>query len=269
MKDLVENRSRVSFKKKLSLGIEVIRQNGVIWTTFLGAYYIASAIAEKAFAAMDSRRKRLNLPGLNSASLNKIIWESWDWEAQGEEWTPSEEWKQSVLQTILHKHMPAKGAIVEIGPGGGRWTESLLQIASKITAVDISEECLRVCADRFAKHDNIEFVLTSGNELPGVPDASIDGIWSFDVFVHINRTEVEAYANEFHRVLKPGGIGVLHHGTVGGKSGGWRSNMTAEGMIEVLKNANLEIVNQFTNWTDNGHEFEAGLYGDAITVFKK
>lgn len=269
MKDLVGNRRHISFGKKIKLGTEVVKQNGLLWSTCLGAYYTASAVAEKAFAAMDSLRKRHNLPGLNSASLNKIIWESWDWNAQGEEWTPSPEWKQSVLEKILYEHMPKDGILVEIGPGGGRWTEALIEVGSQITAIDISEECLQVCSERFSNCDNIEFVLTPGNELPGVTDGTVDALWSFDVFVHINHAEVEDYAKEFLRVLRPGGVGVIHHGTVGGKNGGWRSNMTAEGMIDTLKNTGLKIVDQFISWTDGEHEFQAGLYNDAITVFRK
>jgi len=269
MKDIVENRNRISLKKKLALGGEVVRQNGVAWTFLLGTYYASSAVAEKAFAAMDSLRAKRGLPGLNSAGLNKMIWESWDWNAGGEEWTPSPEWKDSVVSSILKKHMPADGVIVEIGPGGGRWTEFLLDVGSRVFAIDISEECLRVCRERFADHDNIEFLPTPGDSLPGVSDESADAVWSFDVFVHINRPETEAYAQEFQRVLKPGGVGVLHHGTTGGSTGGWRSNMTADGMIEILKKSGFEIVDQFTEWTDEGREHQAGLYGDAVTVFRK
>lgn len=269
MKDLVENRNRLSPGQKFSLGWEVLRQNGVMWTSLLGIYYVGSAIAERSFAAMDSRRKRLGLPGLNSASLNKKIWEAWNWNAEGEEWTPSPEWKESVIQHVLLRRIPQDCAIVEIGPGGGRWTETLIEVGSRVIAVDISEECLRVCRERFAENENISFILTPGNELPGVEDTSIDAIWSFDVFVHINRAEVEDYAKEFDRVLKSGGTGVLHHGAVGGRSGGWRSNMTAEAMVEILTDAGLEVVDQFTKWTDQGREFDAGLYEDAITVFRK
>lgn len=269
MKDLVENRSRLSFAQKLRLGKEVVRQNGILWTIYLGFYYVSSALAERSFAALDARRKKHNLPGLNSASLNKLIWESWDWDAAGEEWTPSPEWKQSVLDTILRKNIPQDSAIVEIGPGGGRWTETLLELGSKVVAVDISEECLRVCRDRFADHDNISFVLTPGDELPGIENNSIDAIWSFDVFVHINRQEVSNYAREMFRVLRKGGTGVLHHGTVGGQTGGWRSNMTAEAFIEELESAGFSIVDQFSEWTDEGREFQAGLYQDAITIFRK
>ena len=269
MKDLVENRKRISFGKKIRLVTEIIRQNGVRWSGCLGGYYVASAIAHRAFETMDRLRKKHDLPGVNSASLNKLIWESWDWQAQGEEWTPSPEWKQSVVDRVLRPHMPEGGLIVEIGPGGGRWTDELRKLASKLVAVDISEECLRVCRERFADSDNIEWLLTPGNELPGVETGSTDAIWSFDVFVHINRTDVEGYASELQRVLKPGGIGVLHHGTTGGASGGWRSNMTAESMSEVLENAGLQVTKQFTTWKDGEQEYQAGLYEDAITVFRK
>lgn len=269
MKDLVENRNRLSLGQKFSLGWKVLRENGILWTSLLGIYYTSSAIAERSFAAMDARRKKLGLPGLNSASLNKKIWEAWDWNAEGEEWTPSPEWKESVIRHILRRHMPEGGTLVEIGPGGGRWTETLLEVGGRVVAVDISEECLRVCRERFSGQDHISFVLTPGNELPGIDDDGIDAIWSFDVFVHINRAEVEDYAKEFARVLKPGGTGVLHHGTTGGRSGGWRSNMTAEAMVEVLEGAGLEVVDQFTQWTDEGREFDAGLYEDAVTVFRK
>lgn len=269
MKDLVDNRKRIPLSKKAKLGLEVLKQNGVVWTSYLGVYYAASAFAERAFSRLDARRKRLGLPGLNSAALNKLIWESWDWAAEGEEWTPSPEWKESVLNHILRKEMPAGGTLVEIGPGGGRWTETLLEIGDRLIAVDISEECLRVCAERFRDAGNIEFILTPGNSLPGVADGSVDAVWSFDVFVHINRKEVEGYMAEFARVLRPGGVGVVHHGTVGGKNGGWRSDMTAEGMLECVRGAGLEVKDQFRDWIDGNREFQAGLYDDAITIFQK
>jgi hypothetical protein len=45
--------------------------------------------------------------------------------------------------------------------------------------------------------------------------------------------------------------------------------MTAEGMVDCLRGAGLEVVEQFREWTDGGREYQAGLYDDAITVFRK
>ena len=215
MKDLVENRSRLTLAQKMKLMRLAIKENGVVWSTCLGAYYASSAVAEKAFGVMDALRKRKGLPGLNSAAMNKVIWEAWDWSAAGEEWTPSSEWKASLIRKVLEPNVPEGSRVLEIGPGGGRWTGELLKRAAKLTGVDISETCVEKCRERFGDDDKAEFFVVSGSDLEGVEDGSIDVIWSFDVFVHINEAEVEGYAKEFARVLAPGGCGIIHHGSIG------------------------------------------------------
>lgn len=269
MKDIVENRQRISFGKKVKIASLALRENGILWSVCLAIYYATSAVSSKAFAWMDTLRRNNQLPGLNSAAMNKLIWESWDWGAGGEEWSPSPEWKQSVIDCVLKKHIGKGDRVLEIGPGGGRWTEELLNLASGLKGADISASCVEACQQRFSAADHAEFFVSSGRDLEGVDDESLDSIWSFDVFVHINRPELEAYAGEFVRTLKPGGKGVLHHGTVGGEKGGWRSNVTADDMSRILTEAGLEVVDQFQSWEDGGVEHQAGLYEDAITVFVK
>ena len=48
-----------------------------------------------------------------------------------------------------------------------------------------------------------------------IADKSIDFVFSFDVFVHIKRDVVEEYLREFHRTLKIGGRGFIHHSNLG------------------------------------------------------
>lgn len=271
MKDIVENRQLLSFRQKAAMGRLALKENGILWTTLLGIYYVFSGLADKAFDAMARRRIKENLPGVNSAEMNRLIWNSWDWSTAGEEWTPSPDWKDSVINRVLRPHIGEGGLVVEIGPGGGRWTEELQKRASKLIGLDISQACVDTCRRRFAGSDNVEFRVSSGTDLPGVKDGSVDHIWSFDVFVHINAKELTAYASEFARVLKPGGSGVLHHGTAGGSTGGWRSDVTDKRMSELLTAAGLEVLQQFRSWidTDTTVEHQAGLYDDAITVFRK
>lgn len=269
MKDIVENRRRITLAKKLQIAGIVLRENGLLWSALLGLYYLASTISQRAFAAMDALRKRKGIPGMNSRALNKAIWEAWDWNAAGEEWTPSEEWKTSVIRCILEKHVPAKSSVLEIGPGGGRWTEHLVPRASDFLAVDISESCVELCRKKFGSPPNARFIVGTGCDLAGVTDASVDALWSFDVFVHINREEVERYADEFRRVMRPGAVGVIHHGSVGGTLGGWRSNLTHEGMLELLKQRGFQIVTSFKEWQDEGTTHQAGLYQDVVTVFSR
>lgn len=269
MKDIVENRRRITLAKKLQIAGIMLRENGIVWSSLLGLYYFSSAVSQRAGAAMDALRKKKGIPGMNSRALNKAIWEAWDWNAGGEEWTPSEEWKASVLRCILEKYVPAGSSALEIGPGGGRWTEHLIPRAKDFLAVDISESCVELCQKKFASAANARFVVGTGCDLAGVPDASVDALWSFDVFVHINREEVERYADEFRRVMRHGAVGIIHHGSVGGTLGGWRSNLTHEGMLELLKQRGFTITDSFKEWQDGGITHQAGLYQDVVTVFAK
>jgi ubiquinone/menaquinone biosynthesis C-methylase UbiE len=266
LKDIVENRRRITFGQKLGIAWLVLRENGFLWCLLLLAYYLSSSVAHQIFTAMDRLRRAWNIPGLNSATLNKKIWESWDWSGEGDEWSESEEWKQSLIRCVLDVQMPRDCAILEIGPGGGRWTAPLLERAREYVGVDISSTCVDHCRERFRQFPNATFIVGSGRDLAQVPDDSVDAIWSFDVFVHINRSEVTAYAKDFLRVLRPGGVAAIHHGAVGGAQGGWRSNLTAEEFASILAQNKLQVLKTLDQWTDGPRTYPM-RFGDLITVF--
>lgn len=268
MKDIVENRQRLSLHNKLRIGLLVLKENGFTWCACLGGYYVCSAVADRFFKSMDGIRRRTGIPGMNSKALNKAIWEAWDWGGGGDEWTPSDEWKASVMKCVLERHIPTGTRVLEIGPGGGRWTGALIARSASFTAVDISESCVDLCRKKFNHEPKASFIVGSGSDLKGIADGSVDALWSFDVFVHINLAEVQAYADEFHRVMSPGAIGVIHHGSVGGALGGWRSNVTHESFLKTLQDRGFEIVESVLEWQDEGTTHQAGLYKDVITVFK-
>ena len=81
--------------------------------------------------------------------------------------------------------------------------------------------------------------------------------------------QMSAYVREFARVLKPAGVGVVQHGAVGGARGGWRSDVTAGDVQELLRSAGLQVRAQIDSWRDSGREFKAGLYDDVVTIFEK
>jgi hypothetical protein len=89
VKDLIENRARIGLLSKLRFFGIMVRDNGLLWPLLIGSYYVASAIAESSYAKAASLRIKNNLPGINSSLANKYIWESWNWDAGGEEWTIS------------------------------------------------------------------------------------------------------------------------------------------------------------------------------------
>lgn len=269
MKDIVGNRTNIDFGTKVRLAGLALRENGILWTVLIGIYYLASGLADRAYSVAAARRSALNLLGVNSPRMNKLIWNNWDWNSRGEEWSITQAWKDSVLTCLMGPNVPQGCDALEIGPGAGRWTEELVSRAGSLIAVDISETCVAECRQRFSHATHAQFLVGSGSDLSALGSASVDAIWSFDVFVHINKAEFAAYVGEFARVLRPGGRGVIQHGAVGGRSGGWRSDATAADVAEFLRAAGLVCVAQMTEWQDGPDRFPAGLYGDVVTVFHK
>jgi SAM-dependent methyltransferase len=268
VKDIVENRGRIRLGRKLKLARLALRENGAWWCILLLTYYVASAVSHRAFAGMDKLRRTRGIPGMNSAALNKEIWEAWNWNAAGEEWSQSKEWKESLVRCILQRYVPADSRILEIGPGAGRWTEYLLPRAREYIGIDISSACVAHCRKRFAQDSHARFSIGSGSDLADVATLAIDAIWSLDVFVHINRSEVEGYVAEFARILRPGGVAVIHHGALGGAGGGWRSNLTAAAMQDTLRRNDLLAEESLTFWAD-GDSVHQLTYGDVISVIRK
>jgi SAM-dependent methyltransferase len=268
VKDIVENRKRITWTNKLKLAATALRENGPIWCTLLLTYYTTSSIAHRSFVALDRMRRARGLPGINSATLNKAIWEAWDWSASGDEWTSSPESKQSFIRSVLQREIPLKQDILEIGPGAGRWTEPLLERARRYIGVDISSTCVDHCRKRFGNDARATFAVGSGRDLAAVENDSIDAIWSYDVFVHINAAEVEGYVDEFARVLRPTAVAVIHHGGVGGAEGGWRSNLNASALEEMLRRRGLLLERSFDHWMDDS-TVHSLTYGDRIAVIRK
>jgi len=101
---------------------------------------------------------------------------------------------------------------LEIGSGGGRWTRYLLA-AREVTVVELNAEFFRYLEQRFpADRAKLRFYETSGYELRGVEDESIDFVFSFGTFVHIDPAGIDEYLGEIRRVLRPGGVATIHYG---------------------------------------------------------
>lgn len=142
----------------------------------------------------------------------------YDWKDAGEEWserwgTSEAQWSGTILPRIRH-YLPAP-TILEIGPGYGRWTEYLKDHCDRLLIVDRADQCIEACHRRFAADPRIVGYVNQRGSLAMIPDASIDFIFSFDVFVHIKRDVVEEYMAEFSRTLKIGGFGFIHHSNLG------------------------------------------------------
>ena len=112
--------------------------------------------------------------------------------------TPRLAW---VRDTFCLPYIDPNGVAVEIGPGGGRWTRYLKDFG-KLYAVDFHKELLDELAENFTE-PNIVPIQNSGTDLPGIEADSVDFVFSYGVFVHLEQDVIDAYLAEIHRVLRP------------------------------------------------------------------
>jgi SAM-dependent methyltransferase len=199
-----------------------------------------------------------------TADENKQVWNTHDWSTLGEEWTRNPEWKERIIREFLIPHVPQGATVLEVGPGGGRWTDLLQRRAGKLIVVDVAERALALCRERFSTCSHIEYLLGDGRTID-VPDNSIDVIWSFDVFVHINPPDARAYFREFRRILKPGGHAMIHHAgpPLQGyrRRPGWRSDLTDAMIRDFVQENDLTLISQLNSALVNED--------DTLTVFEK
>jgi SAM-dependent methyltransferase len=114
-------------------------------------------------------------------------------------------------RVVFEPFLGSCDVILEIGPGGGRFTEILLPKCRKLIAVDTSETMLDLLRERFAGDDRIEYHKSDGRGLVEVASGSVDAAFSYGVFVHLQHWDIFNYLTELNRVLKPGGKAVIQH----------------------------------------------------------
>jgi ubiquinone/menaquinone biosynthesis C-methylase UbiE len=246
----------------------LLRENGILWTLCFAAHWPLRHAAESLERSLRELERRRGLSGVHSPDVQRELWQNYDWSRGGEEWTATEEWKRSVVDHVMLPELPSNAAVLEIGPGAGRWTEELQKRARRLVLVDVAQSCIDACQSRFAGATNVEYNVNDGRTLPFVPDASIEFAWSFDVFVHIGQPETKAYLKELARVLVPNARAVIHHGKEGSVRGGWRSPMTAAVFEALAREAGLRVIKELEAWGDRG-QYDVRHFGDVITVLQR
>lgn len=245
------------------------RDGGAVYTLL----YSTLLLGQGALKALErrvveiERRREIAAPWSLSARRytaadNKALWNTYDWSHRGEEWTKNFAWKTGLIENYLQPNVAEGGRVVEIGPGGGRWTQVLKNRCAHVTVIDVSEKALTICRERFREDSNIEYLLSDGRTI-GVPTESTDAVWSYDVFVHINPVDARNYFEEIHRILKPGGRAVVHHpDEMSGKDRErrWRSDLTGTMVLGFASAAGLRVVSQTREYVNQG---------DALSVFEK
>ena len=251
----------------------------------------------------------------NTVENNLRKWdEKHDWREGGDEWKgqakfsrqPYDKWKSSLVETFIAPNANPDSVVLEIAPGHGRWSAELVDRCAQLILVDLSPNCIETCKERFESYEHVRYIVNDGRSLPGVDDGSIDFVWSFAAFVHIDPETIGAYFKEIERVLKPGSTAIIHHagrrhGTLWlrflrgwgkrgnkiykklsmprpydrklrarekGASDGWRSDVSRRLARRKALDAGLEVEDQLRFWGKK-KKFGVPRYGDWITVLRK
>jgi len=192
------------------------------------------------------------------------------WEEDGEEWSRSFGGTEKLWQGFIFPKIESylKGVCIEIAPGHGRMTSQLLSHFSKIYIVDMNENCIKRCKERFSASTNLSYHINDGMSLSSINDNSVDFVFSWDSFVHMQKFVIENYLSEISKKLRIGGVGAIHHSFLFGgdevrsfrnKQG--RSNFTPDIFKHMSEQYNLEIIKQDI--------FKFNELHDCFSIFRK
>jgi ubiquinone/menaquinone biosynthesis C-methylase UbiE len=240
----------------------------------------------------------------NTVENNLKLWDqSYAWPKDGDEWDgqarfcgqPYDLWKRSVMETFLLPHVRTDSVVLEIAPGHGRWSKDLIH-CRELILVDLSPSCIEFCKALFASFNHVRYLTNDGKTLTGVEDGSVDFLWSYDSFVHMEGATIQSYLAEIERVLRPGGRAIIHHagrrhaflwlrfmrhyGKIGetfykiismGKlfeGDGWRSDVSKRLFHRLASQSGLEVEAQVQSWGRN-REFGIPRFGDFMAILRK
>ncbi len=199
--------------------------------------------------------------------------EKWDrkheWPQDGDEWSSSwggaeAQWYGTIFPRI-HSFIPAP-TILELAPGYGRWTQMLKHLCDHLIIVDLSPNCINACKKRFKDDSYITYHFNDGTSLEMVPDNTIDFVFCFDSFVHVETETINSYLSQLSRKLTRNGVGFIHHSNLGNYTDSatgalptfinnphWRATtMTARSFKKFCEEADMQCISQeIINWGED------------------
>jgi cyclopropane fatty-acyl-phospholipid synthase-like methyltransferase len=114
----------------------------------------------------------------------------------------------AVRRKFLDPFVSAEKICLEIGSGGGRWTQYLLGCKA-LTCVELNSEMFDYIRKRFDDPKNVSYVTTTGHDLPSVPQEHVDFIFSFGTFVHLEMEIIARYVEAMSFVMRSGADVIL------------------------------------------------------------
>lgn len=147
-----------------------------------------------------------------------------------------------ILQKLRFE--PTSKSMAELGCGAGRMTRSFALRFGSVIAVDISSEMQARARDYLHSLPNIQWVLSDGESLAGVPSASVDFVFSYLVLQHMPTRELVCGSiREMMRILRPGGVFLFQFNGSERPTMNWKGRMLS-GLLDGLVFIGLKRASQ-------------------------
>jgi SAM-dependent methyltransferase len=178
-------------------------------------------------------------------------------------WAPDSLYRKKFDQLDL-------GVVVELACGVGRHTAMVAPICEVVWATDTSADAIAEVAARFKDASNVRPLLVSGDSsLGAIETGSVDSVFTYDAMVHFEMLTVASYLTEISRILRVGGLALLHHSNYASNpegrftaNPGWRNYMTADLMRHLASRNGLSLLDQtIIKWS--------APESDALTILEK
>lgn len=107
---------------------------------------------------------------------------------------------ETVCKVCLYPFVNSTVRVLEIGSGGGVFTQRIWPKAGSLTCIDVIPRPDHfMLSVNYIELDNQDYNCTS------VPDNSIDFTFCYNVFCHLSNDAITEYLKSVHRVLRLGG----------------------------------------------------------------
>ena len=166
----------------------------------------------------------------------------------GDQWGDPEEVDclSDVRDRFVLPHVSAHKTALEIGSGGGRWTQYLLGFG-RLYCVDLNPEMFHYLLRRFGPRPHVGFCQTAGTDFPGIPTRSLDFVFSFGTLVHLDPPLIERYLANLSPLVRPGADVVLQYADkekpLGASNAGFAQTTSAV-MRGLLERSGYEVVEE-------------------------
>ena len=102
--------------------------------------------------------------------------------------------------------------VIELACGRGRHVQKYINNAKSITLVDILKKNIDYCKNRYGDGDGkIKYYQNNGYNLEELEQDTYTSLFSYDAMVHFEMFDIYEYLKDMHRVMKKGGMALLHH----------------------------------------------------------